>query len=370
MINILYIPYRDLYFWQEFGSAVRDLQFLEILSGFDAVNDITVLNRPVSIYERVLNKRTKVNNYPNVNVIDKTSFDLFGPLKKRAWTVNCYTNSVKEFLNNYLRDPHALPLLVIDFTPMAIIPVVQDKKVYYWYDMIDNFTKHNCYSPQDKKIVDDKYKYVAEHYDFLTSVTDVAGKAITKYNNIESAVITNGVFTSRFSDNASSVIPGNSLFDFGFVGFITDKFDVEFIRKLVRNYSVVVYGEAYNKSIVDELSALGVVFRGKFKYSELPKLISTFKIGLLPYLLEKSHDGSPLKMYEYLKNDKPCITSIDYEFSCEYVVNYNSSENLHEDIMHLLKCSGDSNIHQTLLADSFLKYKISSAFDQFLKRLN
>lgn len=370
MINILYIPYRDLYFWHEFGSAVRDLQFLEILSGFESVNNITVLNRPVSIYERVLNKRTKVNNYPSINLIDKTSFDLFGPLKKRAWTVNCYTNSVNDFISNYLSDPNALPLFVIDFTPMALIPVIQDKKIYYWYDMIDNFTKHNCYSQLEKKLVDEKYKYVAEHYDFMTSVTDVAGKAITKYNDIDLSVITNGVFTSRFSEKASKDISANSVFDFGFVGFITDKFDVEFIRKLVKNYSVVVYGEAYNKSIVDELSKLGVVFHGKFKYSELPKFISTFKIGLLPYLAEKSHDGSPLKMYEYLKNDKPCLTSIDYEFSCKYVVNYNTADNLTEDIKQLLEFSGNNNIHQVLHADTFLKYKISSAFDQFLKRLN
>ncbi len=370
MINILYIPYRDLYFWNDFGSAVRDLQFLEILADFELVNDITVLNRPVSLYERVLNKRTKPNNYPNVHVIDKTSLDLFGPLKKRAWTVNCYTTSVNDFISEYLNDPNALPLIVIDFTPMAIIPFIQDKKIYYWYDMIDNFTKHNCYSHFEKKLVEDKYKYVAEHYDFMTSVTDVAGKAITKYNDIDSAVITNGVFTSRFSVDAMEKIPGNSAYDFGFVGFITDKFDVEFIRQLVKKYSVVVYGEAYNRKIVDELTNLGVVFYGKFKYDELPKLIRTFKIGLLPYLVEKSHDGSPLKMYEYLKNDRPCLTSIDYEFSCKYVLNYNTSNNLAEGITELLECSGNNNIRHTLHAESFLVHKISSAFDHLLKRLN
>ncbi|POT59584.1 hypothetical protein C3432_02350 [Citrobacter amalonaticus] len=370
MINILYIPYRDLYFWHEFGSAVRDLQFLEIFSRFESVKDITVLNRPVSVYERILNKRVKINNYPDINVIDKTSFDLFGPLKKRAWTVNCYTDNVNDYINDYLKDPKALPLLVIDFTPMALIPVIKDKKVYYWYDMIDNFTKHNCYSQLDKKLVDDKYKYVAEYYNFMTSVTIEASKAITRYSKIESAVISNGVFTSRFSDKISKSISDNHIYDFGFVGFITDKFDVNFVQKLVKNHSVIIYGEAYNKSVVEELSKLGVVFHGKFNYSELPQLISTFKIGLLPYLAERSHDGSPLKMYEYIKNDKPCLTSIDYEFSCEYVVNYNSTNDLNENIKRLIECSGNSNIHETLPVDSFLKHKISSVFDLFIKRIN
>lgn len=370
MINILYIPYRDLYFWHEFGSAVRDLQFLEIFSRFEIVNDITVLNRPVSLYERILNKSTKIKNYPGANVIDKTSFDLLGPLKKRAWTVNCYTDSVNDFISEYLKKTDALPLLVIDFTPMARIPVIKDKKVYYWYDMIDNFTKHNCYSQSDRKLVDDKYKYVSEYYDFMTSVTAEAGKAITRHNDIFSTVITNGVFTSQFSDNTSENFSGNPVYDFGFVGFITDKFDVDFVRELVKSHTVVIYGEAYNKSVVDELSKLGVVFHGKFKYSELPKLISTFKVGLLPYLVDKSHDGSPLKMYEYLKNDKPCLTSIDYEFSGEYVVNYNSTENLYESIKQLIECSGDSSIHKTLPPDSFLLHKISSAFDLFIKWIN
>lgn len=370
MINILYIPYRDLYFWRDFGSAVRDLQFLEIVASFESVNKLTVINRPVSIYERFLNKRKKVKGYPNINIIDKTSFDLIGPLKKRAWTVGCYTDIINDYINRYLEDPEALPLLVIDFTPMATIPVIKNKKIYYWYDMIDNFTKHNCYSSLDKKLVEKKYKYVAQNYNFMTSVTPEAGLSIIKHGNIKSTVITNGVFTSKFTDNISQNLSRKQVYDFGFVGFVTNKFDVDFVRELSKKHTVIVYGEVYNKSVIAELSSCGVTFKGKFKYSELPQLIGTFRVGLLPYLVEKSHDGSPLKMYEYLKNDKPCLTSIDYEFSCEYVVNYNSTQNLDEDIRKLIQTSGSNAIHQTLPDNSFLQNKISAAFDSFIKRIN
>ena len=75
-------------------------------------------------------------------------------------------------------------------------------------------------------------------------------------------------------------------------------------------------------------------------------------------------------MYEYLKNDKPCLTSIDYEFSCEYVVNYNSTQNLDENIGQLIQNSGSDAIHQTLPDNSFLQNKISAAFDSFIKRIN
>lgn len=369
MFNVLFIPYRDLYFWREYGSAVRDLQFLEVLLNFSQVNKITILNRPVSIYERITNKKNSKFNYPDVTVIDTTSFDLIGPLKKRSWTVSCYNRLVTSYVGKYLKEECDIPLLIMDFTPLAKIPFIKNDRVLYWYDMIDNFTKHNCYTENEKKLVDEKYHYVAEKYNYMTSVSDVASEAIRKYNNINMSVVTNGVFTSRFIQENLDISSSRPAYDFGFVGFITDKFDVEFVRKLAKKYSIVVYGEAYNKDIAEQLTLAGVKVMGRFSYSQLPELIGSFSIGLLPYLAEKSHDGSPLKMYEYLKNNKPCMTSIDYEFSCEFVVNYNTSLELDSDIERLIACSGAPGINKSLPEDSFLYNKLAAAFSSMVKQV-
>lgn len=364
MFDILFIPYRDLYFWSRYGSAVRDLQFLEVLSDSEYVNSVTVLNRPVSLYERVLNKKKRIFNYVNVDIIDVTSFDLFGPLKKRSWTVDCYSDQINSFVTQYCQHGKNT-LLVIDFTPFATFPLVQSNKVIYWYDMIDNFTKHNCFSDNEKMLVDKKYQYVAENYQFLTAVSSAAANDIIKYHNLPYDVLPNGVFNSKFAENGGG---NNSMeYDFGFVGFVTDKFDVDFVCSLAEKYSVVVYGEVYDKRISNKLSAHGVYVKGRFTYNELPNLISSFKIGLLPYLLEKSHDGSPLKLYEYFKNNTPCITSIDYEYSSKYIVNYKTTKNLKSDIEVLMSFNGTEDISNSIPSEFYLGCRINNSIERFIR---
>lgn len=360
MFDILFIPYRDLYFWRSYGSAVRDLQFLEVLTDSEFVSSITVLNRPVSIYERVSNKIKRTFNYNDVNVIDVTSFDLFGPLKKRAWTVGCYSEQTDTFVSDYCKQGKNT-LLVIDFTPFAIFPLIQSNKVIYWYDMIDNFTKHNCFSDHEKMLVDKKYQYVAKKYQFMSAVSDAAANAITKYRDFPFDVVPNGVFNSKFSEGG--LCNKTMEFDFGFVGFITDKFDVDFVCSLASKYSIVVYGEVYDKRVSDKLSANGVHVKGRFSYNELPRLISSFKIGLLPYLIEKSHDGSPLKLYEYFKNNTPCITSINYEYTSRFIVNYNESKDLDSDIRYLEKISGDKSISDSIPAEMYLSVRLNNTIE-------
>ncbi len=363
MFDVLFIPYRDLYFWNTYGSAVRDLQFLEVLLDNKNINNITVVNRPVSIYERFLNKKKVKFKYDGIDIVDITSLDFLGPLKKREWTVACYDELVGDFVSHHTKSSKN-KLLVLDFTPFAIFPLIDSCEVIYWYDMIDNFTKHNCFSERERMLVENKYKYVSNHYSFLTAVSDMAIKSVIKHKVIPYNTIPNGVFRSKFYKDNTLVI--NQLYDFGFVGFVTDKFDVEFVCSLAKNYSIVVYGQVYNKRVSEKLIAHGVCVKGPFSYNDLPKLISTFKIGLLPYLIEKSHDGSPLKLYEYLKNNTPCITSMNYEYSSNFVINYNESIELASDIDFLMGVSGDVSISNLIPDNAFLSVRLNNTIQRLI----
>lgn len=365
MYNLLILPYRDLYFWSKFGSAVRDLQFLEVLSKRKDIKTITLINRPVSVYERLINKRKKECDFPGVSVIDITSFSIFGPLKKRAWTRTCYKKIVHDTIVKLCDNNE--PLIILDFTPISIIPIMKGRNIIYWYDMIDNFSKHNCYSFEEKQLVRDKYKYVSQYYDFVTGVSSAAVKEITNYRDINNYVLPNGVFQTSFS--SPIIEPHRQRYDFGFIGFITDKFDVDFVVKLSHQYSIVIYGDVYNKEIAKILKLAGITLKGKFKYNELPIIMKSFDIGLLPYLKEKSHDGSPLKLYEYFKFDKPCITSIDYEYTNEYVVNYNSVDNINLEIKRLKENVGNCLISSSLSDELYLDFKINTALNMLSKNM-
>ncbi|MEY0964354.1 glycosyl transferase [Providencia alcalifaciens] len=358
MFDVLIIPYRDLYFLSKFGPAVRDLQFIECIKKNNAIDKVTILNRPVSLYERFYNKYKKKFNS---DCIDKTSYNLFGPLKKRAWTQHCYYSIVKKFINEYKEKEKKKKLLIIDFTPIAILPVEKDKNIFYWYDMIDNFKKHNCYTNKEKSLVNEKYKYVSLYYDFITGVSKEALNEITSISSIKNAILPNGVFMqstqekninfNRFSEKHK--------YDFGFIGFITDKFDIDFVKKLSKNHKIIIYGKVLDQLVYNELNKEeNITFKGAFQYTDLSSIMKTFEVGLLPYLESKSHDGSPLKLYEYLKYNIPCLTSIDYEYKSEYIINYNKDHDLMNNLSYLLDSSGNKNISESIPMKCFFKNNI------------
>jgi hypothetical protein len=352
--DILILLYRDLYFWEKYGSAVRDLQILEIISDLNFFENISVLNRPVSIYERLWIKINKNFNYPNIKVLDSTSFDLLGPLKKRLWTKNCYNKEFLKFIDNKKSKNQ---LIVLDFTPIAILPIKKNNSFIYWHDMIDNFTKHNRFSDKDKKLVQQKYDYVAKNYDMLSSVTSAAATEIVQASKIQHVVIPNGVFNTKFSKSFRD-IKFREIYDLGFIGFVTNKLDLDLVTRLSKKYKIVFYGKVLDKTIGKHLKKNGIVLKGEFRYTELPEIIKTFKCGLIPYLSNKSHDGSPLKLYEYLKFNLPCVTTIDYEFTSEFVLNSEKSMSIYDDIDNLIIKSGNSNISNSLPFDVYLKFNV------------
>jgi hypothetical protein len=145
-------------------------------------------------------------------------------------------------------------------------------------------------------------------------------------------------------------------FDFGFIGFVTDKIDIEFIASLSKSYSVAIYGDFYDRKVKAKLAGLSNVFLlGGFRYQNLPKICRSFKVGLLPYREDRSHDGSPLKLYEYLRYLRPVISSIDYEITDEKKKkNYQLNELTDKDFNKLLDLSGSEEIGLLLKEDDFL----------------
>ena len=78
------------------------------------------------------------------------------------------------------------------------------------------------------------------------------------------------------------------------------------------------------------------------------------KVGLLPYRQEISHDGSPLKLYEYLRYCKPVLTSIDYELTDQrYIINYRKVDVTDAALTRLINLSGEEGIALLLSDDDF-----------------
>jgi hypothetical protein len=359
-INLVVLNYRGSYFFKEYGPAVRDLQMLLTLAQMDEIS-LTLLERPISIYERVLGKffpKGILDNY-NIRVKDTTSYDLLRPLRRRLWWNHSVTNYLSKLLPE-LKQDNAVNVF-LDFMPIGTPTLDSLDGWFYWYDFIDNFTKHNRFTKAERKAVQRKYLFVKKHAQLLTFVSKECFHNVNlgQPSRSETRVVTNKVFEDLSLDNKRTELYKSSkeLFDFGFIGFVTDKIDINFIKRLARHYTVAIYGDFYDQKVKSKLSALdNVSLLGGFHYGDLPAICDTFKVGLLPYRQEKSHDGSPLKLYEYLRYCRPVLTSIDYELINEkYIINYRNSELNEDTLSQLIEFSGNEEIAGLLSEEDYFK---------------
>ena len=369
--NILVVPYRDAFFYKDYGPAVRDLQLLITLANLENVDEVVVANRPVSILEIILlrKKGKAVINHPKIRTINKISYDLFGPLKKRAWAADVYPGFISKLLESEKKEN--CKNILLDFLPIGCFDNKNLDGWVYWYDFIDNFVKHNRFTKNHVSLVEHKYNFVRQNANLVTAVTNDCLSLNGPYKTSATNVLSNKIFISGENENRglkSNKFFGDSVtYDFGFIGFLTDKFDVDFVLELAEKYSIVLYGSSFDGTVSKRLAnSSNITLKGKFSYFDISDICSTFKIGLLPYLANKSHDGSPLKLYEYIKYNLPCFTSIDYEISdSDFVVNYNSSKNLDLDIEKLLTISGSEKISKSIQSDWFLSAAINRIVSNF-----
>ncbi|MBC9258254.1 glycosyl transferase [Escherichia coli] len=362
-MKFIIIGYRDAYFWNEYGTSVRDLQIAEILS---RKYHVTFINRPVSIYERLKNKKKVKSEYKaysnRITFIDHTSYDLIGPLFGRIWTKYCYKKILNRISSLFTDDS-----IIIDFTPIAELEFKNNKRITYWYDLIDNFSIHNRFSEKEKKAVRDKYAYVDENADIITAVSD---KAIKNFLNPNKYVMPNGVYLEN--QNHECFIDGtpNKVYQLGFVGFVTDKLDIDFLNKLSKKFSIIIWGKFFDDSIRDKLNE-NIKIAGAFKYSDLPSIMKSFKVGLLPYLPEKSHDESPLKMYEYFKYGIPCLSSMNFEIKSRWFVNYleySKRDLLYEKINELIVSNNSESIKASIQKEWLFEIKVNKIIEDIIRR--
>ena len=372
-INLVVLNYRGSYFYREYGPAVRDLQFLLTLAQMDEIS-LTLLERPVSVYERILGKvfqKGILDGY-DISISDSTSYDVIGPLKRRLW----WSRSIKQYLNEMLpqlKDDQAINVF-LDCMPIGSPDPESLYGWYYWYDFIDNFTKHNRFTKTERQAVQQKYLFVKRHAQLLTFVSEECFRNVNldQPSSAEIRVVTNKVFEdlSLSDKNVCLDTSSQDLFDFGFIGFVTDKIDVNFIQKLSFNHTVAIYGDFYDHKVRAKLKTLNnVKLLGGFHYNDLPVICKTFKVGLLPYLKEKSHDGSPLKLYEYLRYLRPVLTSIDYELTSDkYIINYRNSNLDDKTLSQIIELSGDIEIAELLSEQDFFKKAIAEIIDSIVAK--
>lgn len=300
MTQIAILPYRKIGFARVFGFTVRDLMILRLLNDLPEVESIDWFERP-SLPHEFLRDRAKGVPSAGAKTTVHSGLDMMilGALRqRRAWThqaMLCHATALDAWADKVGKDG-----IILDFNPFHIPAAETLSKCIYWYDLIDTFTKHNRFSEQEKAAVARKYAFVKGHANLVTGVTPAA------ISPFDGTVLANRLLRDGLGEAGTT-----PEYDLGFLGFITDKFDLESVRRLAEaGLKILICGHAYDPAVSQELESIeNLKYHGAFTASDVPKLIAKFRIGMVPYRPELSHDESPIKFFQYLAYGRPAILS-------------------------------------------------------------
>jgi len=208
--------------------------------------------------------------------------------------------------------------------------IAKKKKIPMVYDIADDLPEMIANSPQIPRIFRGVGKRYGEHNlkknvksaKTITATTPLFQK---KYSIPEEKFvwIPNGVDTEIFRRRESDEELKEKLgledcFVLGYVGVLREWVDLEPVYKALRKLEgvkLVVVGEEgrikENKEMVKNMGIEDkVIFVGTVPYVEVPRYISIFDAGLIPFKKnEITENAVPLKLFEYLYMGKPVIST-------------------------------------------------------------
>lgn len=331
-LNIVAIPFHDWKKNQSEGFRTRDAHLLLEFSKHPSVGKLLVVNRPMSLAERLLLRKswiveseTKVYSQEgrclsqlekNLFVLDIKYADLLAPIiKKQGWFPDAFARP--RTLAAVAEAMHALsirdPVFYIS-SPLPIPLFEQMDSPFLVFDAVDNLTKIPAYASLNLDLTGyyEKAKKIARIIFTNTKKTQLW----LSEGREPALIIPNGVDPGHFLRTGNRVPDDLAPIRrpiVGYAGKMQEMFSIEILDQAARTLpetSFVLIGQQLNPNWMRPLWDLpNVHYLGDKHYRSLPDYLANFDICLVPYSEERQHDVDPIKFYEYLCLKKPVVTT-------------------------------------------------------------
>ena len=333
-MNLVVVPFHDWKKCEHEGFRTRDAHFMEEFGRHPHVDKMLVINRPTSLAETLLLRRswkvargtpifsTRTSCISQVGekiyTCDIHLSDLIQPLwLKRKWVPLAYgqqivaetVQSALELLGMYedyslfMSAPLYVPL-VKQLAPKTLV-----------LDAQDNLLKHSLY--RDTPQLAAYYQYCRDFAEVIFANSLESARWLGE-NRSQVYYIANGVDTLTMDANRAYPIPADMVPlkekpVVGYAGKMQEMVDVQLVEKLVASLpevNFVFIGQILRPQWVKQLWQYPNVYHlGDKNYSDLPAYLAAFDICTIPYSVQRQHGGDPIKFYEYLAMGKPVVTT-------------------------------------------------------------
>jgi len=172
------------------------------------------------------------------------------------------------------------------------------------FDCMDDFSSFG-----DHVDLHDEEIALARTADFVAVSSQVLYAKLAPHNP-RCRIIRNGCDPEHFGPAVARGRPGGRPV-VGFFGGIHDWFDVPLVTSLAKlrpNWDVWLVGDTYRGEVEPLRALANVTFFGEVPYGELPRLVSFFDVGIIPFRITPLTDATnPVKVYEMLAAGLPVV---------------------------------------------------------------
>lgn len=216
-----------------------------------------------------------------------------------------YKYQLKKIIKKYQLEN---PIIITAYNPMYGLAMVgklnEFLNIYYCYDGMDT-QRHRSRIYEIEKVFCKKVDGIITTSDYLNSEK-------LKLNK-ESYVVKNGVDFNLFVPYAKKSVSEKTFKKkVGYIGTLDFRFDIDIMEYVVKELPEISFeftGYLLNHQIVERLSKYkNVTFFSSVKAEEVPKLLSKYDAGIIPYKMDEVNKNIyPLKINEYLAVGVPVV---------------------------------------------------------------
>lgn len=320
---IVAFPYHDWRKGDAEGRRWRDAHLIEALAGFPEVQRILIVDRPVSLAERLIRRhhpwaaglttaerradrtRARITRVAEkIDVLDIHVPDLFSPvILNRGWWFRSFRDQrVLDHIRWAIRETGMQQPTVFAWTPAVAPAVAAIDPAAILFDSLDNWLIHPRLRKQAGLAADAYASLLPRATAVIASAP--ASQAVLARWAAGAIVIPNGVDPAVFggsSERPADLPPAPVV---GYAGVLSSRIDAHLIAAVAESLPSVAFvfvGPVFERGAIRPIRGLpNVHLLGNRHYSLVPAYIQHFDVAWIPHAVGRGETGGdPIKMYEY-----------------------------------------------------------------------
>ena len=300
-----------------------------------AIDEVVVINRPVSRVERLLRRRSdrgeapafasalrghtvRVHRVsPSILTVDVSTPEVARPiLTRRAWWFSTFSSpTVIELLERAVRACDAEHAPAITWLPAPVDSLIALRPERLVFDSLDNWLIHPVLR-RHARHAERAYARLLPMADNVIVAAPRSAEALGRWRaDIE--IVPNGVDSSVFKMDVArpSDLPKGPVV--GYAGKLAHRIDANLVRDVARSLPDVTFifiGPVLDRAAIQPMAGIANVrLLGDRHYAAMPGYLRHFDMGWIPHRVgEGETGGDPIKLYEYWAAGLPVVsTKID-----------------------------------------------------------